>query len=516
MKHKSILVILIQLFVAMGFGQDASRKVENPVFVFNNAFNQRGTSYGDIADLLSELGYDGIEHREVKGLFELKKELDRKGLRIFTDYVAVNIDKKPYYLEEWKETLPKLAGTGLILWVHLHSEKFKPSDPAADEIIVPIVQELADLARPYGVRIATYPHAKLLAETAEDSYRIAKKVNRENVGAVFNLVHFLLADKEENLEQVIRKVAPYLFAVSISGADRGDYASMDMNQVIQPLGQGNYDVYRVVELLLDNGYKGPIGFQCYLIQGEPAEFLKTSIDQWNEFKSIYESGTNSLSAEERAAGWDLLFDGYSTAGWRGIAKETFPKKGWEIGSGEIRTKSSDGAESANGGDIITLKEYGPDFELSWEWKMLTKGGNSGVKYFVKEELTTDGNYGFGLEYQILDDMNHPWMLEGKMQPNDYHTVGSLYEFFPASKDKKVNPLGEWNRSRIVSNGSHVEHWLNGVKILEYERGGKKFNLMLKKSKFNDIENFGKEVKGHILLQDHGSQVNFRNIKIRPL
>ncbi len=111
-----------------------------------------------------------------------------------------------------------------------------------------------------------------------------------------------------------------------------------------------------------------------------------------------EGGVNKLSDEEKAAGWELLFDGSSSAGWRGITKEAFPTHGWEILDGELCSGLLDGAESANGGDLITLKEYGPDFELAWEWKMLTKGGNSGVKYFVKEELTTNGNYGYGLEY----------------------------------------------------------------------------------------------------------------------
>jgi len=514
MKHITIFVLLLQFSLVTGFSQGTSCRVENPVFVFNNAFNQRGTSYGDIANLLSELGYDGIEHREINGLFDLKKALDSKGLKIFTDYVKIDIDKEPHYLEEWKEALPKMDGTGLILWVHLHSEKFKPSDPAADEIIVPILQELADLAKPYGVRIATYPHSKFLAETAEDSYRIAEKVNRENVGAVFNLTHFLWADQEENLEQLIKRITPRLMAVSIAGSDSGDYSGMQMNELIQPLGQGKYDVYRVVQLLLDNGYKGPIGFQCYQVPGEPAEFLRTSMNTWNSFKARYQSGANRLSTEEISNGWELLFDGYSSRGWRGITRDEFPSLGWEILSGELRTIAVDGSESTNGGDVITLKEYGPDFELSWEWKMLTKGGNSGVKYFVKENLTTNGNYGYGLEYQILDDMNHPWMLEGKMQPDDYHTIGSLYEFFPASEVKQVKPLGEWNVSRIVSKDMHVEHWLNGEKILQYDRGGRKFQKMLKKSKFRDIENFGQEEKGHILLQDHGSQVHFRNIKIR--
>ena len=224
---------------------------------------------------------------------------------------------------------------------------------------------------------------------------------------------------------------------------------------------------------------------------------------------------NTLTAKEEAAGWKLLFDGHSSTGWRGIKKDRFPKKGWVIESEEIRSHSANGAGSGNGGDIITVEQFG-DFELYWEWEMLTVGGNSGVKYFVKESLTNRGSSsGLGLEYQILDDENHAWMLEGRMKPNDYHTLGALYEFFPPSADKKkVNPLGTWNSSRILSKGHHVEHWLNGEKILEYERGSKEFLEMLEKSKFKDIENFGQEERGHILLQDHPGQVYFRNIKIR--
>ncbi len=496
-------------------GKRLSRKIKNQVFVFNNAFNSRGTPYPDIADLLAELGYDGIEHREVEGIFDLKKELNRNGLRIFTDYLRIDIDSEPHYLEDWEEAIPKLVGTDLILWVHVHSDRFKPSDQAADDIIVPILQDLADYASSYGIRVAAYPHANLLVETAEDSYRIAEKVNRENVGAVFNLTHFLWADQQENLEQLIKRITPRLMAVSIAGADRGDYSEMQMNELIQPLGQGKYDVYRVVQLLLDNGYKGPIGFQCYKVPGEPAEFLKRSMNTWNRFKALYESGANWLSTEEISAGWELLFDGYSSTGWRGIARDEFPTFGWEILSGELRTIALDGTESGNGGDVITTKDYA-DFELTWEWKMLTKGGNSGLKYYVKEELTSEGSYGFGLEYQILDDDNHPWMLEGKMNSNDFHTMGALYEFFAPAESKVVNPLGQWNTSRIFSHKNQVEHWLNGRKILSYERGGREFKEHLKKSKFRDIENFGQEERGHILLQDHGSQVYFRNIKIREL
>lgn len=487
-------------------------KMDNPVFVFNNAFNRRDIPYNEIAEILYDLGYDGIEHREIKGLFELKEELNKYGLKLFTDYVEIDLDKEQPYLEEWHNVLPKLKGSDLILWVHIHSERFEPSDTLADSEIVPILQELADLANPYGIRIAIYPHVNLIAETPEDSYRLAKLTNRDNVGAVFNLPHFLRTDKEENLESVLKKVTPALFAVSITGADKGNTKEMSWDRLIQPVGEGSFDTYKVVKLLLDNGYEGPIGIQCYNIEGDPRDFLKTSMDSWQHFKSIYEEGHNSLTDKEIANGWKLLFDGYSTDGWRGITKDHFPRDGWIIKNGQIRIDAMDGAESGNGGDIITKEEFG-DFELKWEWRMLTKGGNSGIKYYVKEELTDNRSYGYGLEYQILDDQNHSWMLEGKMKPNDYHTAGALYEFFPPSKRKQVKPLGEWNSSKIVSKNNHIEHWLNGEKILEYKRGSDDFMRMLKKSKFKHIHNFGMAEKGHILIQDHGSNVHFRNIKI---
>lgn len=509
------LTLFICLSVIYSDVQAQKLTVDNPVFVFNNAFNRRGTPYSEIAKLLDELGYDGMEHREIEGLFELKEELNKRGLKLYTDYVKIDLDKEQPYLEEWKEIIPKLEGTNLILWVHVHSDKYGTSDESADPILVPVLQELADLAKPYGLRVATYPHVNLVIETPEDSYRVAKKANRDNIGAVFNLPHFLRTDSEENLDDVIKKVAPSLFAVSITGADRGETQNMGWDQLIQPVGEGSFDTYQVVKLLLDNGYEGPVGFQCYKIPGEPADFLKTSIETWNKYKNMYEQGNNRLTKEEKENGWKLLFDGYSSEDWRGITKNHFPEQGWEIKNGQIRIVATDGAESGNGGDIITTNKYG-DFELTWEWRMLTKGGNSGVKYYVKEELTDNGNYGYGLEYQILDDPNHPWMLEGKMKPNDYHTVGALYEFFPPSQDKKVKPLGEWNSSRIIAKNNHVEHWLNGEKILDYQRGGKKFMKMLKKSKFKDVDDFGQAEKGHILLQDHGSKVHFRNIKIREL
>lgn len=221
------------------------------------------------------------------------------------------------------------------------------------------------------------------------------------------------------------------------------------------------------------------------------------------------------SGAAEAEEWKFLFDGKTTMGWRSINRETFPTEGWEVADGMLMVNAVDGKESGNGGDIITVEQYA-DFVLDWEWKMLTKGGNSGVKYFVKEGLSDNEKYGVGPEYQILDDENFPWMRDGRMQPGDYRTLASLYEIYPA-KNKSPKPLGEWNRSRIVAQGKHVEHWLNGSKVVEYERGSDDYRKKVAASKFAQYENFGEEAKGqHILLQDHGSKMAFRNIKIKVL
>lgn len=148
--------------------------------------------------------------------------------------------------------------------------------------------------------------------------------------------------------------------------------------------------------------------------------------------------------------------------------------------------------------------------------MKTRGGNSGVKYYVQEGLGNNNRYGFGLEYQLLDDKYHEWMLTGKMHPNDYHTVGALYEIYSPSVDKKVNPLGMWNESMIVSDGTCVEHWLNGKLILKYNRSSDDFKTKISTSKFKNVPGFGVVDQGHILLQDHGSEICFRNIKIKVI
>jgi hypothetical protein len=218
---------------------------------------------------------------------------------------------------------------------------------------------------------------------------------------------------------------------------------------------------------------------------------------------------NQLSKDDVKDGWQLLFDGKTTNGWRGAHKETFPGKGWHVENGELVVEAAGGAESGNGGDIVTLEEY-ESFELLADFK-ITKGANSGIKYFVTEAYGSDKS-AIGLEYQILDDKNHP---DAKLGVKGNRTVASLYDLIPAKADKKFYP-DNWNHARLVVNGNHVEHWLNGEKVVEYERNNQMFDALVAYSKYKDYEGFGNWEKGHILLQDHGDEVHFSNIKIRRI
>lgn len=225
---------------------------------------------------------------------------------------------------------------------------------------------------------------------------------------------------------------------------------------------------------------------------------------------------NTLTKQEQREGWKLLFDGKTTTGWRGAYKEAFPEKGWSVSNGTLSVQKADGSESQNFGDIVTTDEYS-QFDLRFDVK-LTEGANSGVKYFVVETYPKPAGSAFGLEFQVLDDARHP---DAKMGRDGNRTVGSLYDLIPAVQNKPINPIRQWNSGRVLVQGKHVEHWLNGQKVVEYERGSDAFRDLVAKSKYaapayNANGRFGEAPKGHILLQDHGDHVEFRNIKIKSL
>lgn len=221
---------------------------------------------------------------------------------------------------------------------------------------------------------------------------------------------------------------------------------------------------------------------------------------------------NKLTYGEKKDGWKLLWDGETTTGWRGAKLEGFPEGGWKIENGELSVLASGGHESTNGGDIVTTEKYG-DFELKVDFK-ITDGANSGIKYYVDTDLNKGEGSSIGLEYQILDDERHPDAKLGNHEGS--RTVASLYDLIQADTTKVVNPIGAWNHAYILSKDNHVEHWLNGKKVLEYERKSPEYRKLVAESKYKVWENFGEADEGRILLQDHGDHVSFRNIKIRPL
>ena len=244
-----------------------------------------------------------------------------------------------------------------------------------------------------------------------------------------------------------------------------------------------------------------------IITENPETHRKTNNQEVPEISYL----VNRLTERELEEGWELLWDGETLNGWRGATIDYFPKEGWIIEDGALTVNQSDNA------DIVTEKSFHNFiFELDFS---ITRGANSGVKYFINPEYYGGKGHTIGCEFQILDDKNHP---DATMGTRGNRTLASLYDLIPAVTDKRINNtkrfngIGNWNRARIVVSGCHVEHWLNNEKVVEYNRCSDEWRTLVAKSKFKDWPGFGEVEEGQILLQEHNSTVSFRNIKILEL
>ena len=216
------------------------------------------------------------------------------------------------------------------------------------------------------------------------------------------------------------------------------------------------------------------------------------------------AAANQLTAAEKKAGWILLFDGNTLDGWRGYKRADAAGTRWKVEDGLLMIDPGDGKDTRGQRDIISTATF-DRFELSWEWRA-SEGGNSGVKYFVLEDMDS----AIGHEYQLIDDERH---ADAKIGP--HRQTAALYDVLPAA-NRPIKPAGEFNQSRIVVNGRNVQHWLNGTRVLQYELSSPALQAAVDKSKFKGIERFGKPQKGHILVQDHGDRVWYRSIRIKAV
>jgi len=279
-------IISFSLIIFISFSIQA-QSFKPKFFCFEDAFLKVHTdSYEYQAQLIKKLGFDGMELMGLDFIDEKLISLKKNNLQLFMVYIQIDLEKDQPYDDRLHDFIKKVKDSGVTLWVHIHSDKYSPSDSSGDKRCVSVIQDLADFANNYGVRIALYPHSGFWLEKVDHSVILTQKINRRNVGAVFNLCHFLKADEKDQLEEKLTNAIPFLSAVSINGADDGNTNAMNWSRLILPLGEGSFNVLKVLEILRNNKYSGPVGLQCFNIEGEPSEFLEFSVKTWNEYLKL--------------------------------------------------------------------------------------------------------------------------------------------------------------------------------------------------------------------------------------
>ena len=268
---------------------DEKSKASFELFAFDNYMTVGDYAQPQVrADTLKELGYDGMGTRGAD-LVEQTKIFDKAGLKLFSTYLRLNLDADQKYDANLKKAIKQLKGKDTILWFFVTSKKYKPASAEGDAVAVKAIRELADAAHESGLKIALYPHTNCYVETFADSVRIAKKVNRRNVGGSFNVCHWLKVEGDIDYRPVLNKKSlPYLFLVSINGAETGDTKKMGWDKLIQTLDKGSFDNYKLLQYLKEIGYKGPVGIQGYNIKGDPKQNLADTMKAWRKINEKLE------------------------------------------------------------------------------------------------------------------------------------------------------------------------------------------------------------------------------------
>ena len=264
-----------------------SKGLVNPFFVLGNGVQcAKYPTPKSQAAVLAELGYNGIGPSGCNGVPEMIRAMEANGLKVFAQYIGVNLDpKKPKYDPKLKDAIKAMQGHGTFVWLYILRGKYKPSSEEGDAEVVAIVREIADTAAQSGVRVALYPHAGFYVARVEDAVRVAKKVDRKNVGVTFNLCHWLKLDEPKTMKRLMELARPHLFLVTINGADAIEGTDRPWGRLIQTLDRGSFDVYNFLKTLKQLGYTGPVGLQCYAVAGDKYENLTRSMAAWREFSA---------------------------------------------------------------------------------------------------------------------------------------------------------------------------------------------------------------------------------------
>jgi sugar phosphate isomerase/epimerase len=284
-----VLLALISLFFGCTFSQ--KKELDNTFYAFNNSMRMPNAPVGmdAQAQLIKKLGFDGFSGHTNDDYFSRRAALDKAGLKMPEIYWGIDMDStgRISYKEGLKEIIKDSKDRDLVIALYSNVKYFMNNKEEGDPLLAKAIGELADFAVVYGVKIAIYPHVGNYCETSEHSVRLAKMTNRPNVGAIFNTCHLLKVEGEEGWEQKLLDALPYLYMISINGADSGNTKEMNWDKLIQPLGEGTFDTYKLVKLAKDNGYKGLFGLQCYDIKQDCETALIKSVKTWNEYKKRY-------------------------------------------------------------------------------------------------------------------------------------------------------------------------------------------------------------------------------------